>query len=131
MSEFRKDRSKKDGHKSHCKICCKEYDKEYQQTEEGKVAILRAIKKYQKTEKGKATKKRAIQKANLTYPKVFKANTAVNNAIRDGKLIKPKTLQCHYCSVPAIEYHHHKGYEPEFWLDVIPICQKCHIKQRS
>ena len=36
-----------------------------------------------------------------------------------------KTLQCS-CGQQAKHYHHHKGYTKKHWLDVIPVCTKCH-----
>jgi len=131
---------------------CKATRKRYRQTEKGKDVQRRAIKKHRQTEKGKATH-RAIMKryeksekgkaTRKTYiksekgkarqkrfynchPNNLKAKTAVNNAIRSGKLPRANTLLCHYCPKPAQQYHHWHGYEPEHWLDVVPVCVKCH-----
>ena len=30
---------------------------------------------------------------------------------------------------PAKHYHHYKGYDPEHWLDVEPLCLSCHQKE--
>jgi len=114
--------------------------KKYRQSEKGRIASRKRIKKYHQTEKGKKTiqkarrryykseKSKAYQKQwYLKHPKQLKAKHAVENAIKTGKLPKVDSLQC-ACGNQAAEYHHHKGYAPEHWLDVIPVCKKCHSK---
>lgn len=50
------------------------------------------------------------------------ANTAVGNALRDGRLIRP--APCHYCGiVTRLEAHHWDYYRP---LDVTWLCDRCH-----
>ncbi len=126
LSEFPKNRSKKSGYNSECNTCCNKYYKEYRQTEKGKVAHHKANKKYRKTKKGKAVNLKSVQRFNVRHPNQTKAVRTVNHAIRNGKLIRPNTQICHYCPAKAEQYHHHLGYEPEHWLDVIPVCIKCH-----
>ena len=99
----------------------KEVQKRYRQSKKGIVAI----KRYQQSEKGKINHRRTNFREYTLHSQRIKARSAVNNAIKDGKLPRPDTLQCS-CSEPAKHYHHHKGYEPEHWIDVIPICVKCH-----
>lgn len=64
---FYRDKSRKDGLKSHCKRCCAVYQqsekgkaviRRYQRTEKGKVTGRAAVKRYQQTEKGRVTNKR-------------------------------------------------------------------------
>ena len=90
-------------------------------SEKRKISNLKASKKYKKTDKGKATRKRH----DARQPNQRKAGTAINHAIRAGKLPRPDTLPCHNCRTKAEQYHH-PNYEPEYWLDVIPLCRKCH-----
>jgi hypothetical protein len=54
------------------------------------------------------------------------ARTALNHAVADGLIPKVSTLLCEWCGKPAQTYHHHRGYEPEFQLTVIPLCRQCH-----
>ena len=146
ISEFNKNHSQKDGYSHRCKIChhksCKKYDqgekgrttrKQYFQSDKGKAKL----KRYWQSEKGKIVLQRYQQskkgKLNQKYYKAYhpervKAVKAVNNAIRDGKLPQPDTLPCHYCPKLAQQYHHWHGYAPEHWLDVVPVCVKCHGK---
>ena len=100
----------------------KSTQKRYQQTEKGKATQRRGRKKFQGTDKYKAGQKRFYGR----HPNRIKAISAINNAIRAGKLPRPDTLQCHYCPKPAQHYHHWHGYEKEHWLDVIPVCIPCH-----
>lgn len=137
LSEFHKKQSNKDGFQTYCKPCRKIlaqsetnrayqkiYQQHYRQTEKGKVAYSKGNKKYRQTEKFKAKEKRY----RVRYPGKVKAVKAINNAIKGGKLPRPDTLLCHYCPKPAQEYHHWHGYELEHYLDVVPVCIKCHNK---
>lgn len=115
----------------------KAYKKRYRQTEKGKATYRKAwcrykqtdkyiakCKRYKQTDKYKAKRKRY----SVRYPERRKAKDAVHTSVRYGKLPRPDTLQCHYCPARAEQYHHHLGYEPKHWLDVIPVCFYCHTK---
>ncbi len=155
-SEFQKDKTKKDGLQSYCKSCQKDYDpsekgkavrrcyartkegkaahsrgsKKYQKTDKGKAVYHKAIKKYQKTDKGKVTQRARAKHFSDRHPNYVKARNAVKIIIRNGQLPRPDTLRCHYCPTQAKQYHHYQGYEPEHWLDVVPVCMKCHTNRR-
>lgn len=154
LSDFNKDRNRKDGYYPQCKVCRSKYQKKYGQTkkrkvvsnryrnsEKGEITHRRNNLSYSKSKKGKATRSRynksdankaSHKKYYSRYPEHYKAVYAVNNAIRAGELPRPDTKMCHYCSKPAQQYHHHKGYAPEHWLDVVPVCIPCHsIKTRK
>ncbi len=112
------------------RIACNKYqkttkgkaaEKRYRQSDKGKARTER----YRKSEKRKATKKQY----DILHPEYKKAGDAINHAIRDGKLPRANTLQCHYCPNQAKQYHHYKGYEPEHWFDVVPVCIPCHHNQ--
>lgn len=103
----------------------------YKQSKKGKGSN----KHYAQSKKGKATHNRykrskkgqeATKRYHLRYPEKHKAHDAIVYAIKKGKLPRPDTKLCHYCPKPAQEYHHHKGYAQEHWLDVIPVCIDCH-----
>jgi hypothetical protein len=53
-------------------------------------------------------------------PQAYKAHTAVNNAVRDGRLMK---LACEFCADENVHAHHKDYAKP---LDVVWLCPKCH-----
>jgi hypothetical protein len=59
------------------------------------------------------------------------AHKAVNSAIRKGVLKSAKLFNCQICGEQAAHLHHHNGYAPENYLDVIPLCVSCHWKQHA
>jgi len=108
--------------------------KQYLQSEKGKESEKRyresercknTRKKYMQTENFKISERNGQKRFHLRHPNQRKARYAVRQAIKEGKLPKPNSLQC-LCGKQAVQYHHHKDYAPEFWLDVIPVCIDCH-----
>jgi hypothetical protein len=55
------------------------------------------------------------------HPDAYRAQNAVNNAIRDKKLIKQS---CQLCGATEHVHGHHKDYARP--LDVTWLCAKCH-----
>jgi hypothetical protein len=144
LTDFYKAKRNIDGRKSWCKICEIEYSRQYQKTPKGKDVARRyaasekgkeRMRKFDKSPKGRkkhsrynrSEKGRAYDKlSKKRHPLKTKARTAVNNAIKAGKLPLAKTLVCKSCGNPAEEYHHFNGYNPENWLVVEPMCIQCH-----
>jgi hypothetical protein len=137
LNEFSSDSSKKDSKRSHCKHCdrlrwlnykathyeiIKVVDRAYQKSERGK----KTKTKYWQSERGKQLKRSYDKNNRKQYPRRHKARAAINTAVRYGQLPRVTTLDCQNCGNPAQEYHHYKGYKREYWLTVIPLCQKCH-----
>lgn len=58
-----------------------------------------------------------------------RAHDAVQAAIAAGRLPAAGTLSCADCGAPARVYHHHKGYAPPAWLDVVAVCDRCHSQR--
>lgn len=56
------------------------------------------------------------------HPQKYAANTAVNNAVRDGRLIKQA---CRYCCELKVQAHHEDYSKP---LEVIWLCKKHHVE---
>ncbi len=92
--------------------------KEYAKTETAKIYK----KKYARSETGKILRREATVKFRTTHPIQYAATNIVNNAIRDGKLIKPSN--CSKCSIECVPDGHHCDYA--YPLDVKWLCRKCH-----
>lgn len=124
------------------KLCRKIYDKCYREsikgkitqrrhrkTEKGKITHRKAVHNYRQTEKGKVAHCKESTRYHIRHPEQRKAGHAIMTAIRANRLPRPDTLLCHYCPTQAEQYHHW-SYLPEYWLDVLPVCQNCHRKLR-
>lgn len=104
--------------------------RQYIQRPEVKLVIKVAQNRYEQSDKGKVSHLKCAKRYNARHPERVAARQAVVKAIKDGRLLPPNSLQCHYGKHPAEHYHHHKGYAPEHWLDVVPVCIPCHTKIR-
>jgi hypothetical protein len=65
----------------------------------------------------------SAEQAKLNYPERDKARTALNNAVRDGRVQKPSL--CERCLLPHTQLHgHHSNYSQP--LNVAWLCPVCH-----
>ena len=115
----------KDKHRNICKSCCSIYKKLYRKTNRGKENHRKEVRRYNQTKKGNYVHGRACKKYRNQHPNRIKARKEIEKLVRTEQLLKASSLQCS-CGNPAKEYHHHKGYKKEHWLDVIPVCYNCH-----
>lgn len=99
----------------------------YAQSETGQESLKKGFEKYRKSEKGHARDKALREK----YPERVAARNAVNLAKQSRRLPYASDVTCVKCGKPADHYHHYLGYEPEHWLDVIPLCIDCHQEEHS
>lgn len=74
-----------------------------------------------KTPKRVAMATRVTAQWRKEHPEAYRAQTAVNNAVRDGRLVKEP---CSICGDSNRVHGHHKDYSKP--LDVIWLCAKCH-----
>jgi hypothetical protein len=136
LSEFHKDKSRKYGYRHVCKSCTiihhqahksKERQDCYNNTEAAKISR----KKYRQSEKGRKTIIAETSTKKIIHPEQYAARWAVTSAVRSHRLPNVFTLFCRGsldCYKKSEVYHHHLGYAPEHWLDVMPVCKKCHAK---
>ena len=122
LSEFYKHSEMADGYLGKCKECAKK------DVNEHRLINLDRIRDYDRR-RGKLPHriKRCI-KYNRKYrkdnPLRYAANTLLVNAVKSGKIKKPK--RCSMCNKKTRMYGHHKDYYKP--LVVIWVCQICHKK---
>lgn len=125
LTEFHKSAQARDGHRSKCKPCVKAYNAA--RYAENRDEVLAQQAAYNRTPEGRETQMRGSARHRAKHPEREQARSAVNNALAAGTKRKPK----HCCSCGSqhkgpIEAHHWKGYEEEFWLDILWLCKPCH-----
>lgn len=132
IEEFRKDARGLMGRESRCKDCKNAYGKIYREKNRERINALHRERyggAYHKPYRGRYReqdkKRKKLYRAR--NPHVTKAQKAIWTEVRAGRMPKASTLSCSHCSSDAAHYHHHLGYSLEHWLDVIPLCQSCHI----
>lgn len=133
ITEFYKHAKMADGHLNKCIECVKarvskhreaniEKMREYDRKRSMLPHRVEARKEYQQTEEGKIAKKRAMEAYHKKYPLKYAAHIVTQNRIRNGKL-KPAE-SCSVCnSTESIEAHHDDYTKP---LEVRWLCVKCH-----
>jgi hypothetical protein len=133
LSEFYKHPQMLDGHLNKCKECNKrdvianrlrrvEYYNAYDRVRTSLPHRKQAKKDYSKREYVKVNTRVARKNWENTHPERKAASNAVNNAVRDGNLIK---LPCWTCGSLEVEAHHPDYDSP---LDVIWLCTKHHAE---
>jgi hypothetical protein len=143
LSEFYRNSKNSDKHDGQCKVCRNAHVKQWQQTDKGRDSHKIANRRYNISRNGRQTKETRKKRYNNSligkqYNKekgkryresnraIINAHAAVYKAVRAGRLEPIETLSCIFCKKQAKEYHHYLGYERENYLNVIPLCKKCH-----
>ena len=133
LHDFYKNKGMADGRVNKCKECNKidvkkNYRKNidhYKEYDRGRAMLphrVEARKAYQKTDAGKESKKKAVSKWRKNNPIKKSASIMVNNAVRDGRLIKLD--ECESCGSKNRIHGHHCDYSKP--LEVMWLCPKCH-----
>jgi hypothetical protein len=117
MAEFYKHAQMGDGHLNKCKECSKADVKKHRQDNWESVRAYDRMRASQPHRV--ATRQRIVGEYAAQYPVRKKANTAVSNALRDGRL---KKQPCWVCGEKAVA--HHPDYDRP--LDVVWLCQPHH-----
>lgn len=147
-TEFPANKRNKDGLQGTCRECFNERQRayykrggkavqeSYRSTERGNQTYMDAKVNYEKSDKGIRTRLNQKESKRKSIPRVQRseenrkqqdaARNAVNGKIRLGHLQNAKSYPCYICGKPAQEYHHHKGYAKENFLDIMPVCIRCH-----
>ena len=119
LNDFYKHKAMKDGHLNKCKICTSEDVREHREFSE-------RPRQYDKEryQNNAARRERMMQRSKLwrkNNPIAYKAQTAVGNALRDGKLTKKP---CRFCGSKENLHAHHNDYVN--FLNVVWLCARCH-----
>ena len=120
LDEFYKHSKMANGHLGKCKECAKKDARENTRKTSQQLAVydkLRNCRPERITQRLMAMRKR-----RRLNPEKYKANTAVNNAVRDGRLIKQL---CEVCGSHVTEAHHDDYSKP---LDVRWLCYTHHLE---
>jgi len=116
LTEYYKHPRMADGHLNKCKSCAKADAKarRFGPNREAVLAYDRARGNRQSPEQRKEYRRR--------FPKKARARSAVNNALRDGRLLKPN--ECQKCDSTLAIHGHHDDYDKP--LEVQWLCAACH-----
>lgn len=134
LTEFYKHPAMLDGHVNKCKECNKldvrqnrskklDFYREYDRNRASKPNRIAARLEYAQTESFKKAKAKRIKRYEQKYPYKKIATTAIGNAIRDGKIMRPNL--CENCSATGKIHGHHDDYSKPY--EVRWLCIKCHV----
>ena len=86
-----------------------------------KIGHARRMRRWRAADPERA--RRLSAKWRRNHPLQYKAQKAVHNAIRDGRLIRPGA--CSSCGVKCVPEGHHEDHTKP--LEVIWLCRACHL----
>lgn len=137
LSEFYAHLKMTDGHLNKCKSCTK---RDVSKNRKDNIEAIRAYdrerpnrterniergERQRKDRNGDPDKFRETQrKYREEEQDKYRARTAVSNALRDGRLIKPAC--CENCGSDKVLEGHHDSYLQSDWLAVRWLCIPCH-----
>ena len=120
ITEFYSHNGMADKHLNKCKECTK------RDVKIRRIENPEKLKEYEKkrnnNEKRKAVQALKSKEFRKINPDKYRAQTMVNNAVRDKKLKKP--LICEICGAVAKLEGHHEDYT--YPLNVVWLCVRCH-----
>lgn len=116
-SEFYRHAKMADGLLGKCKDCTKS------DARRNREENLEDRQAYDRERAKRRDRQAAVNKSNRERnPEKYRARTALNNAVRDGRIVKPDACACG--STEAIQGHHADYSKP---LEVTWQCRKCHL----
>lgn len=114
LTEYYKHNKMADGHLNKCKCCTKSDVRKHRAEND-------SVREYDR-QRGSRQPENHTKEYRAKYPNKYKAHTAVGNAIRDGRLIRPTI--CEDCKTTCKPDAHHDDYLQR--LSVRWLCSRCH-----
>lgn len=133
IADFYKSAIRQGGKTGDCKECIRsrvranraakiDYYREFDRKRANNPDRVQARKDYKQSEEGRKVVSRCNKAWRKRNPASYQAHNAVNNALRDGKMVKPSC--CETCQQEAELHGHHCDYNKP--LDVMWLCDPCH-----
>lgn len=143
LTDFGKDKNRKDGFTDWCKPCRNEYRLQWRENNlEHAKEIERKNKRDERERKGKEhfreydrqwyaknadKKKEYVAERRKKDKKKIRAQNKLNKAIQSGKIKRPS--KCDHCGKRRkVDGHHHDYNKP---YDVVWLCRSCHMTEHS
>lgn len=125
LDKFYKHKGMADGYLNKCKNCTKKDVKRRYGDPTTKKRIIEYERLRYKTPERKAQIMGYQKKMRKKFPGKYRARNLVNNAIRDGKIIKKP---CEICREVKVEAHHEDYRKP---LKITWLCRKHHLESEG
>ena len=125
LTEFYKHPQMADGHLGKCKECTR---RDVVSNRKGKLEHYRDYDKrrQQDNESRRLDASKRGAKWRVRYPIARAAHVAVDNAVRDGRLVKTSCIQC--SNTRNVQGHHQDYSKP---LHVVWLCAPCHSRHHA
>jgi hypothetical protein len=127
---FHKNKSSADGYNNMCKPCRNAWgNKRYWEKgrEYARKYLIDKSKDPDWVAKNRLSVRKSLKRYRLINSLKTNARSAVYNALKSSKLIKPSS--CEFCkNTTETQAHHWHGYDVDKWLDIIWLCKECHKK---
>jgi hypothetical protein len=120
LTEFRKQATTRDGLRTWCRRCCREYLRTYYTKHRDQ--FRRYAKKQDSKYPDRAAEREYHRRWMNDHPEVSAAGNAVNNAITAGRIARPSN--CEICEGIGNIHGHHPDYNKK--LEVAWLCRQCH-----
>lgn len=122
LGDFYRHPEMRDGHLGKCKECTKRDVRRHRAVSEGPRRYDRS--RYLGDAERRAEIKERSAKNKRANPIKYRAQTALQNAVRDGRIEKPGVCTC--CGSTERIVGHHCDYAKP--LDVVWLCVRCHAR---
>lgn len=132
LDSFYDGKDTRDGKRSECKSCFNRDIMERRKTPQGHAVFIRAKRKYNAQPESRQKHTEYMRNVRTTgrWYKQENARKRLWDAVLRNGFPRPTEHKCANCGAQAQEYHH-ESYEREHWLDVVPLCRKCHRSRHS